>query len=491
MGPLERSFTMKSIINKLKKQFHTKTFHYGSFSILLTAVVLIIAILVNVAVNALPTSLIQIDMSSSRIFTLNEQSVNVLKNLDQDVTIYPLFETGQEDETLMKLLDRYTEQSDHIKVETVDPVANPSFTSGYNASSLQTGSVIVESGNRYKTIQSYEIYETSYDSCYSSEQYFDGEGELTSAIDYVTSESLPNIYYTTGHDELSISTAFESALTKSNYALTELSLLSAGSVPEDCDVLMILSPQSDFSAAEADMVIQYLESGKKAYIQTSYLSGNFTEFSRILSNYGIQSSSGIILEGDSDYSYQENGSFLPYIMPQLQSHTITDDFIGSKKPALISLASALELTDVRSSVSRTTLMTTSESGYEKTMVNGKLSTAEKEDGDRTGTFNLGVLAEEETASGETTQLVVYSTPYLTDDSLVNYYNISNLDLAVNSIGYLCEHESTITIDAKSMMLETITPSTAAVNIQTIVFIVLLPLSVLISGIVIWVRRRRK
>ena len=82
---------MKSIINKLKKQFHTKTFHYGSFSILLTAVVLIIAILVNVAVNALPTSLIQIDMSSSRIFTLNEQSVNVLKNLDQDVTIYPLF----------------------------------------------------------------------------------------------------------------------------------------------------------------------------------------------------------------------------------------------------------------------------------------------------------------------------------------------------------------------------------------------------------------
>ena len=62
---------------------------------------------------------------------------------------------------------------------------------------------------------------------------------------------------------------------------------------------------------------------------------------------------------------------------------------------------------------------------------------------------------------------------------------------MNSIGYLCEHESTITIDAKSMMLETITPSTSAVNIQTIVFIILLPLAVLISGIVIWVRRRRK
>lgn len=486
---------MKIKFSKIKSYtaslFRTNASHHGSYSVMLSCVVIAIAIIVNMAVSAMPSSMKNIDLSGNQVYTPGDQTKDILDSLDQDITIYTIFQDGQTDETLTKLLDRYKELSDHIKVENVDPVANPTFASNYDTSSLQTGSVIVESDQRYKIIEYSEIYESSYsyDSSYNytTTTDFDGEGEITSAIDYVTSASLPVLYYTTGHDEVSLSDTAFSALSKSNYDLKSLSLLSEEKIPDDCGVLMILGPQSDFSSDEADMVIDYLENGGHALILTSYTENRLTEFERILNNYGMETTGGIIFEGDSNYYYQTP----MYIIPQYGSHDITSNASSSDTLALIIQASGIKLTDVRSSVSQTPLLTTTDSSYEKIPENGKFSTSEKEKNDAEGPFNLGVLAEETTADGETTQLVVFSTPHLVEESFVSNYNISNVDLLADSIGYMCEHENSVTIDAKSMTTETIAPSAATVNLQSIIFVILLPAGLLITGIAIWVRRRKK
>lgn len=468
--------------------FQTNSFHHGSYSILLSCIVIALAIIVNLVVNALPSSMIHVDISSNQVYTLSDQTKEIVKNLEQDITIYALYTDGNEDETTMQLLNRYKDLSDHITIKTVDPVSNPTFTASYDASSLSTGSLIVQSGERYKTIAYSDIYETSYSYYdYSSTTDFDGEGEITSAIDYVTSDTLPVLYYTTGHDEVTLSDTASTALEKSNYELQSLSLLSEESIPEDCGVLMILAPQSDFSSEEADMVIQYLENGGKAFIWTSYTTEKLTQFERILNNYGMATSDGIVLESDSNSYFQT-----PYcIIPQYASHDITSDASSSNTLALIYQTTGIEQLDVRSTVTQTPLLTTTDSAYEKIPENGQLSTSEKESGDEEGTFNLAMLAEEETSNGENTQLVVFSTPYLVDESLISRYNISNVDLMVNSIGYMCEHETSVTIDAKSMTTETITPTAASVNMQSLIFVILLPAGLLIAGIVIWLRRRKK
>lgn len=477
--------------NKVKQYisslFKTNSSHHGSYSAALSCIVIAIAIIVNMAVQALPSSMIQIDISGNQVYTLSDQTKDIVKKLDQDVTIYTLFEEDQTDDTLLQLLERYKELSDHITVKNVDPVANPTFTANYDASSLPAGSVIVESENRYKTIDTSEIYETSYAYDYSTTQSFDGEGEITSAIDYVTSSTLPILYYTTGHDETTLSDTATSALAKSNYDLKSLSLMSEESVPDDCGVLMILAPQSDFSADEADMVIDYLENGGHALILTSYTENRLTEFERILENYGMKTSEGVIFEGDSSCYYQTP----TYIIPQYESHEITSASSSANKPALIINTAGIVLTDVRSTVSQTPLLTTTDSAYEKIPENGQFTTSEKEKNDAEGSFNLGVLAEETTTDGETTQLVVFPTPYLVEESFVSQLNISNVDLLADSIGYMCEHENSVTIDAKSMTAETITPSVASVNLQSILFVILLPAGLLIAGIAIWVRRRKK
>ena len=119
--------------NKIKSYtvslFKTNASHHGSYSAMLSCIVIALAIIINMAVSALPSSLINIDISGNQVYTLGDQTKEIVEKLEQDITIYTTFTDGQTDDTLLKLLDRYQELSDHIKVENVDPVANPTFAS--------------------------------------------------------------------------------------------------------------------------------------------------------------------------------------------------------------------------------------------------------------------------------------------------------------------------------------------------------------------------
>lgn len=121
-------------------------------------------------------------------------------------------------------------------------------------------------------------YETSFLSClydYSSYYYdgtysvgFAGEGELTSAISYVTNGELPKIYTLTGHGESSLSTDFQTAVEKQNMELEELSLLTETEVPEDANCILMYAPQSDISSEEKEILLTYLQGGGNFFLIT-------------------------------------------------------------------------------------------------------------------------------------------------------------------------------------------------------------------------------
>ena len=94
---------------------------------------------------------------------------------------------------LKSYLEKYEEGSDHIKVEQKDPVVNPKFTSEYTSDDVATNSLIVVCGDRSKVVNYSSIYESSidYNTYQSTTTGFDGEGQIDSAISYVTSEDLP------------------------------------------------------------------------------------------------------------------------------------------------------------------------------------------------------------------------------------------------------------------------------------------------------------
>lgn len=97
------------------------------------------------------------------------------------------------------------------------------------------------------------MYEGSYDSSYNwSTTGYDGEGQITSAIQYVTSEDMPVIYELEGHNEVAVSGGFSEVIEKANITVEKINLLQYDEIPEDAAAIIINGPSSDFSEDDAE-----------------------------------------------------------------------------------------------------------------------------------------------------------------------------------------------------------------------------------------------
>lgn len=208
---------MPNIKNILPK-WSSKNIRKGSYSLGISVVVLAIAVVFNLVVGKLPSQYRNVDLSQTKLSTIGDTTKELVSNLDQDVTIYQIAESGSENETIQKLLERYEGLSSHVKVETMDPVLHPNFVSEYTADDLASNSLIVVGENRSKVIPYADMFESTIN--YQTYQYettgFDGEGQVTSAISYVTTDSLPVMYTITGHEEATMTDDMKSAIEKEN-----------------------------------------------------------------------------------------------------------------------------------------------------------------------------------------------------------------------------------------------------------------------------------
>ena len=127
-------------------------FRGGGYAMVITAIVLAIAILVNVAVSALPTNLTQFDMSASKLYSITSNTKAVVNNLEDDVTIYWIVQADEEDAIIEALLDKYDSLSDHISVEKKNPDVYPTFAEQYTDEDVANNSLVVECGDRSRYI---------------------------------------------------------------------------------------------------------------------------------------------------------------------------------------------------------------------------------------------------------------------------------------------------------------------------------------------------
>ena len=273
----------KPNIKNILPKWSSKNIRKGSYSLGISVVVLAIAVVFNLVVGKLPAQYRNVDLSQTKLSTIGDTTKELVSALDQDVTIYQIVESGKENETIQKLLERYAGLSSHVKVETMDPVLHPNFVSEYTEDDLADNSLIVIGEKRNKVIPYADMFESTVN--YQTYQYettgFDGEGQVTSAISYVTTDSLPIMYTITGHEEGDMTEDMKSAIEKENIEMKDLNLLTEESVPDDADCVMLFSPQNDLSEEEADKLITYMENGGKAVIITSYLNKEMPNLQKV------------------------------------------------------------------------------------------------------------------------------------------------------------------------------------------------------------------
>lgn len=458
-------------------------FKGGSYAIVLTCIVLALLVVVNLLANALPASLTKLDISSSKLYSITSNTKAVVNALEQDVTIYWVVQSGQEDDIIDNLLAKYDSLSDHIDVVKKNPDVYPAFAKQYTDETVSNNSLIVVSGEKYRYVPYSDIYVSQGSAySYSYTTSFDGEGAITSAIDYVVSTELPIVYTLEGHGEADLPETFADQLEKENIETKSLSLLTVDEIPEDAAALMIYAPASDISAEEAKILSEYVKSGGKLLALAGPVAdGELTNLYGILSDYGVTAAAGIVSEGDREhYAFQA-----PYVLlPDLADSDITAPLAEKKYMAIVPIAAGLQLSSDSEAVS---LLNTTDSAYSK-LAGYKQTTYEKEEGDIDGPFSLGVDIQDHSSG----RILFFSSSYLLDDMYNAYSSGANDDLVMNALSALMGDRQAMSIRSKSLNYNYLTISESAASLIKLVMIGLVPLCYLAMGVAtVWDRRRMR
>ena len=474
----------------IKGSFRTRSFRAGGYSLAAAAVVIAIAVVVNLVVGALPADWTKTDLTSNGLYSLSSQTQQLVSALEEEVTVYWIVQSDTEDSTIGELLDRYQDLSKNLKVEARDPVVYPNFAQQYTSSTLYNNSLIVVCGDRSRYISYYDIYVTDYNSYYTTgtaSTQFDGESQLTSAIDYVTNSDLPVVYALTGHGETDLPTSLSEGIESENLLLNELSLLTQEAVPEDADALILYAPQSDISTEEKDMLLTYLQGGGKLLLVTDYTDTDMPNLAEVMEYYGTSLVDGIVMEGDSNY-HMRGSSY--YLLPDIGSHDITSPLIDGGYYVLMPVAQGISVSEeLREGLTVTQLLTTTASSYAKP--DGyNITTYDKEEGDIDGPFALGVAISEEVEEG-TTGIVWLTTSYMFDESTDQLVSGANTDLFLNALDWMCQRESAISIRAKDLSAEYLTVPSADSSTWSLILVVTLPAAFLVAGAYVTVTRRKR
>ena len=451
----------------------------GAYSVVITAVVLAILVAVNVFFSALPASSTEYDISASKLYSVTSNTRSVVSALTEDVTIYWIVQAGEEDAVIEKLLDRYESLSDHITVEKRNPDVYPTFAEQYTDGTVYNNSLVVECGDRSRYISNTDIYLTDaslYSYSYSTS--FDGEGAITSAIDYVTNPDQPVVYALTGHGEEDLPATFADSLEKENITVEELSLLNTDEIPEDAACLIVYAPQSDISEAERILLEDYVAGGGKLLVMAGPVEdADLTNFYALLEPYGITAAEGIVVEGDREHYAFSTPAIL---MPDLADSDITTPLAEEGYYVILPLAVGLEMGENTTGATVTSLLTTSDAdGYDMTSY-------EKEDGDLDGPFALAVDA----AYSNGGELIWVSSSAYLDDMYNAYSSGANVNFTMNALSQLIGESEAMSIRAKSLNYNYLTISDSVSGLLQVLMIGVIPLAFLGAGITVVVRRRR-
>lgn len=470
-------------MDKIKKLFQSNDSKRGSYTLAMTSIVIAIVIVFNMIVNLIPENKRQFDISSTNIYEISSKSKKIINNVDHDVTFYVLAEKSNTDKRIKTFINKYASLSDKIHIKWIDPVLHPSALTKYGT---EENNIVIscKKTNRTTTVSFDDILvsSTSYYSTSSSASSFDGDGQLTSALNYVTSNKEYKAYYTSGHGESSLSSEVTSLLTKSRISTNDLLLMTATSIPDDCDLLIIDGATSDFTKDEVKLLSSYLKKGGKVVTLLAQTNKSMKNLYGLLKDYGLTVENGYI--ADTERSYQGN---YYYLIPNLSVSGDMASGISSSSVMMINSKGMTQSTPVRDSISTDAFMTTSSNGYAVT---------EKKQSQ--GTYVLGATSTEsvkvKNSKGKKvtkeSRLTVYGSNMLIDEQITSSFSsLENLTLFTNSVTASLDNADNVSISPKS--LEVSYNTIAHPGPFSILVVFVIPVGLIVGGFIVWFRRRRR
>ena len=485
-------------LSSLKRKVSRKSFLYSSN--LLLIIVLVLAILV-VANYFLSRHNYRLDFTESKLHSLSDQSIQVLKNLKKDVQVKGFFREGNYSRAKLEdLLKNFSYYSKKIKYEFIDPDKSPGLVKAYGIT--QDGTTILEVGGQESRITTVT------------------EEDLTNALIKATRETKKVIYFLEGHGEHSIEQTEDTGLSiakdelqKLGYETKKLALALSETFPADCALLVIPGPQKDLLPNELETIQGYIRKGGRVFFMAD------PEVAPGLIPYLLQF--GVKLENDvvvDTVSRLFGGDYFMPVITEYESHEITRSFRYATFFPYVRSVEPLE--PKPEGVTVTVLGKTSPNSWSERQLDQKQVTFDK-DTDKQGPVPLAIVAtievkaeekkpEEPPATAqeggeakkdEEKQPAAPASPepkkegrlavYGDSDFASNrYFGLSgNGNLFLNTVNWLTEESDLISIQPRTSSPRTVQFTPSQGRLIFLFSVLILPLIILVLGVSVWRRRR--
>lgn len=480
----------------MKGFLKSRKFRQGTMATVITVVVIALIVVVNFIATALTSRYsLTIDLTPQKVFSITDETKEYVGAIDKDITIYVLDTdenfSGLNDYYLQasEVLKKFARLNDRIDLQFIDFTADPTFAQKYPSLQLSTSSILVTSGTKVRDLTPYDLYEIQSDAYGygGTPTASKAEQVLTSALVAVTSDQSINIAVLGGHNEEDVS-AFTSMLGSNNYLIESVNIMTEEIDPA-YTIAIIAAPQRDYTEDELRRLDKFLTNGDKYGKTLLYLAPTqqteLPNLDAFLADWGIAVKSGIVYETNTSRhtASSQFEALLDYAEDEYSA-----DVAGAGMPAIGMYARPMEiLFESQSSISTSTLL---EFGATAGIVD-----SEGKPADPTGnTIPYMTMSQSLKYDGTTplkSQVIVCGSSAFVNQYVLANANFANGDFVLGLLDDLSGREEAVHIQSKELSSGTISLTLIQVIVIGVLLTIVLPLTLLISGLVIWARRRHR
>jgi ABC-type uncharacterized transport system involved in gliding motility auxiliary subunit len=446
---------------------------YGSNALVLSIAFIGILVVINFLVFQNPK---RWDLTADKQFTLAPETITILQQMPEKVEAQAFFSPQTDPTTATKLLDQYKFNSKgKFDYKFIDPVSNP--VAAQQAKITQDGTIVLSMGGHQELVT------------------IVSEQEITGALVRLINPETSTVYFLTGHGEYSPDdtgnqsySQVKQTLVSKNYTVKTLNLLANSQIPSDAKAIIISGPRKPLSQAEVDLLDGYLKKGGSLIVMEDPTPvTDFGDSPDPLADY-LKNTWGVVLGNDIVIDQTSNQPFAPYAAQYGVSPITTKmQRITSQFPTVRSV----EPGPAVSGVTVVSLVTTAPQSWAETDLknlqdpNSQITFDPKTD--QQGPISLAATAENTT---QKSRVVVFGDADFASDSYFTAY--ANTDLFVNSVDWAARKENLINLTPKQNTQRLmVPPQQITINLIFLGTVFVLPGLALLSGISVWIHRRRR
>lgn len=299
----------------------------------------------------------QFDFTKDKVYSLNKETINYVKKIDKATEIYFLCSaealTNYEISQVDLVLKLVASKNKLINYKVVDPDKDPATLSKFNAdatNNLKMGTLIVNRNNSTKIVDFLNLISYSFDENKSpTAQSLNVENSLLSALQYVEKGQNFKAYNILGHGESSFQEimqmgerSFFNTLDEYNYTVEGLTLANKA-IPADASMLFILSPKTDLDPSEKISLVYYLERGGKLLVNLELSENKLPILFSLLNDYGIKAKPSLVAEYQQDRLWIESNSNPIFFQVEFPSNDINKTIINKDGTVFVGGTLSLEV----------------------------------------------------------------------------------------------------------------------------------------------------